>query len=113
MYRSYSISSGYIDVCIFHMRGVFDHPVGAQYFKQQILLTISDHKKILLDLENITFFESLSVSVVLSMYKLLKETGGSLRFCKANYLVNDLFSSLNIDQIIPGFKTVDDALADW
>jgi len=100
-------------VCIFHLNGVFNHPDGSNYFKQQVLLAIVDHEKILLDFEHLTFFDSLSVSVVLSMFRLLSRTGGSLRFCNANYLVNDLFSSLNIDQIIPVFKTVDDALAEW
>lgn len=101
------------DVCLFHLSGVMNHPVGSRYFKQQILLAIADFKKILLDFENLTFFDSLSVSVVLSMHKLLRETGGSIRFCCANYIVNDLFTTLNIDQIIPTYDTIEGALADW
>ncbi len=101
------------EVCIFHMSGVFNHPVGSDYFRQQVLLTIADHKKILLEFEHLTFFDSLSVSVILSMYRLLSRTGGSLRFCQANYIVADLITSLNIDQIIPVFETVECALADW
>ncbi len=101
------------EICILHLSGVMNHPVGSRYFKQQFLLALAHHKKILLDFENLTFFDSLSVSVALSMHKLLKETGGSLRFCNANYIVNDLFMTLNIDQIIPVFKTIEDAMADW
>jgi anti-anti-sigma regulatory factor len=47
------------------------------------------------------------------MHKLLKETGGSLRFCSANYIVADLFKTLNIDQIIPSYETLEGALAEW
>lgn len=101
------------DVCIFYMSGVMNHPEGSRYFKQQFLLTMAEHKKILLDFEELTFFDSLSVSVVLSMNKLLKETGGTLRFCSANYIVNDLFTTLNIDKIIPIYETVEAALAGW
>ncbi len=101
------------DVCIFHMSGVMNHPVGSQFFKQQFLLAIAEHRKMLLDFEELTFFDSLSVSVVLSMHKLLKETGGSLRFCNTNYIVKDLFTTLNIDQIIPLYESVEEAIADW
>ncbi len=101
------------DICIFHMNGVMNHPVGSRFFKQQFLLAIAEYKKILLDFEDLTFFDSLSVSVVLSMHKLLKETGGNLRFCNTNYIVNDLFTTLNINQIIPMFETIEGALADW
>lgn len=101
------------DICIFHMNGVMNHPVGSRYFKQQFLLAIAEYKKILLDFGDLTFFDSLSVSVVLSMHKLLKETDGNLRFCNTNYIVNDLFTTLNINQIIPMYDTIEGALADW
>lgn len=101
------------DVCIFHMSGIMNHPEGSRYFKQQLLLTIAEQKKILLNFKELTFFDSLSVSVVLSMNKLLKETGGTLRFCGANYIINDLFTTLNIDKIIPIYETVEDALIGW
>jgi anti-anti-sigma factor len=101
------------DVCIFHLGGVMNHPQGSRYVKQQFLLAMVQYKKILLDLEELTFFDSLSVSVVLNMNKLIKETGGSVRICGANYIVNDLFNTLNLNQIIPIFNVVTDALQDW
>lgn len=101
------------DVCIFHLSGIMNHPMGSRYFKQKILLAMAENKNILLDFENLTFFDSLSISVVLSMNKLLEETGGQLRFCNTNYIVKDLFTTLNIDHIIPMFDTIDNALAAW
>jgi anti-anti-sigma factor len=101
------------DVCIFHLGGVMNHPLGSRYFKQQLLLAIARHNKILLDFEELTFFDSLSVSVVLGMNKLVKDTGGSIRLCNANYIVRDLFETLNIHQVLPTFDTIDEALADW
>ena len=101
------------DVCIFHLSGIMNHPMGSRYFKQKILLAMAEHKNILLDFENLNFFDSLSISVVLSLNKLLEETGGQLRFCNTNYIVKDLFTTLNIDHIIPMFDTIDNAMAAW
>jgi anti-sigma B factor antagonist len=101
------------DVYVMHLGGVMNHPIGSQFLKQQFLLALAEHKKILIDLEELTFFDSLSVSVVLTMNKLLKKTGGSLRICGVNYIIDDLFTALNIYQIIPCFKTVAEAVADW
>jgi anti-anti-sigma factor len=106
-------SESHGDVVLLHLSGVMNHPIGSQYLKQQFLLALADHKKILLDFEELTFFDSLSVSVLLSMNKLLKKTGGSLRVCGINYIIDDLFTALNIYQIVPCFKTAAEARADW
>ena len=101
------------DLCVFIMCGVMNHPIGSSYFKQQFLLSLATHKKFILDMEELTFFDSLSLSAVLAMNNLLKGTGGGLRICGANYIVNDLFTTLNIDSIIPVFNTRGEALSGW
>jgi anti-anti-sigma factor len=101
------------DKCIFRLSGVMNHPLGSSYFKQQFLLSLTDHKKILLDMEDLTFFDSLSLGAVLNMNILLKNTGGALRICGANYIVADLFKTLCIDQIVPIFENQEQALDGW
>lgn len=101
------------DTCVFMLGGVMNHPMGSNYFKQQFLLTLSDYKKILIDMEELTFFDSLSLGAVLNMDLLLKGTGGTLRICGANYIVNDLFKTLCIDQIVPIFDTREMAFDGW
>lgn len=101
------------DVCLFHLAGVMNHPVGSRYFKQQFLLALADYRKILLDFEELTFFDSLSVGVILTMNELLKKTGGNLRICSANFIVDDLFNTLSINQIIPCLENIESALVDW
>jgi anti-sigma B factor antagonist len=101
------------DKCIILLSGVMNHPMGSSYFKQQFLLTLSDYKKILIDMEELTFFDSLSLGAVLNMNILLKGTGGALRICGANYIVSDLFKTLCIDQIVPIFDTQEMALDGW
>lgn len=101
------------NICIFHLSGVMNHPMGSRFFKQQFLLAISEYQNVLVDFEQLTFFDSLSVSVVISMYKLLERTGGTLKFCRTNYIVEDLFRTLNIDNLIPVYDSIDVALDSW
>jgi len=101
------------EVCIFHLSGVMNNPVGSRYFKQQFLLAMTNFADILLDFDQLTFFDSLSVGVLISMHKLLEKTGGSIKFCRTNFIVEDLFNTLNINNIIPVYNTVEEALESW
>ncbi|HEX2959759.1 MAG TPA: STAS domain-containing protein [Chitinispirillaceae bacterium] len=101
------------DKCIFVLRGVMNHPMGSSLFRQQLLLSLAEYRKILLDMEELTFFDSLSLGTVLNMNILLKKTGGALRICGPNYIVTDLFKTLSIDQIVPVFETREKALEGW
>jgi anti-anti-sigma factor len=89
------------------------NPQGSKYFKQELLLAMAHNKKILLDFKDLTYFDSLSISVVLNMNRLIKETGGSLRICGSNDIVDELFNTLNIHQLIVFFKDQAEALAQW
>lgn len=101
------------DIGIFLMSGVVHHPLGSSFFKQQLLLFLAEYKKILLDIEELTFFDSLSISAILNMNNLMKSTGGSMKICSPNYIIKDLFTTLNINLVIPVFDTREEALADW
>ena len=98
------------DVCILHMNGVMNNPDGSNYFKQEFLLTMARYTTIILDFIDVTFFDSLSVSVILNMNRLIRETGGTMRMYGLNEIVGDLFKSLNIHKVIPIFLSKEDAL---
>ena len=55
----------------------------------------------------------MSLGTVLSVNNLLRETGGSMSICSVNYIVNDLFSTLNVGSIIPLFPSRQEALEAW
>lgn len=101
------------DMCILHLNGVMNSPDGSRYFKQEFLLTMARYKKIIIDFVELTFFDSLSVSVILNMNRLIKETGGVMRIYGPNEIINDFFRSLNIHKIIPMYIAKEDALKDW
>jgi anti-anti-sigma factor len=101
------------DMCILHLSGVMNNPEGSRYFKQEFLLAMVHFKKILVDFLELTFFDSLSISVVLNMNRLIKETGGSMRVYGLNDIISELFKTLNIQKIIPFFVSREEALKDW
>jgi anti-anti-sigma factor len=101
------------DITLFHMSGVMNHPIGSGYFKQQFLLSLAQYKKIVLDMDELDFIDSLSLSSILSMNNLLSGTGGKMVICRPNYIVLDLLETLNIGTIIPIYQTCEEALAFW
>jgi anti-anti-sigma factor len=98
-------------VCIYQLSGVMNYPFGSRYFKQQILLALSKYKTIVLDFGELTFFDSLSVSALVNMCKLLHDTGGCLRVCCLNYIVEDMFSTLGLKRVVPVYESCEDACA--
>ncbi|HLV33108.1 MAG TPA: STAS domain-containing protein [Chitinispirillaceae bacterium] len=101
------------DICIFIMSGVMNYPCGSAYFKQQFLLALNQSRKIILEMEGLSSFDSLSISSVLGMNNLLKNTGGNLCICGANYIIKDMFLTLGINEIVPIFDNRQHALKNW
>jgi anti-anti-sigma factor len=101
------------DVYIFKMAGIMDNVYGSRFFKQQFLLALAEHRKLLLNFSDLTFLDSASVSVLIDMHRLLKETGGEMRICGVNFLIEDLFNTLNLKAIIPVYPECKEALASW
>lgn len=101
------------DICIFIMSGVMNYPSGSDYFKQQFLLALNQSRKIILEMEGLSSFDSLSISSVLGMNNLLKNTSGNLCICGANYIIKDMFFTLGINEIVPIFDNRQHALKNW
>lgn len=101
------------EIVVFHLSGVMNHPCGSGYLKQQLLLSLTQYKKVLLDMDDLVFIDSLSLSVVLGLNSLLVDTGGCLGICRANYIVLDLLETLKIGTFIPMFGAIDEALSAW
>jgi len=101
------------DISILHMSGLMNNPMGSKFFKQKVLLTMAHYKKILFNMEDLTFLDSMSVSTVIGINKLVKDTGGAIRVSGANYIIADLFKTLSLEKLFPLYATVDEAIAGW
>lgn len=101
------------NVYAFTLAGIMNHPSGSDYFRERFLLALAEHKKILVDFSDLTFFDSMSIGVMLNMSKLAKETGVEIRLCGANMLISDLFAALSVDKVISSYNTREEALENW
>jgi anti-anti-sigma factor len=101
------------DVEVFYLSGVMNHPVGSAFFKQRLLLSLSRSKKVLLDVEELSFIDSMSISALLRMNNLLVMTGGSMAICGAAFIVRDILETLNIGTIIPLYASTAEVLSLW
>ncbi|MFW5959573.1 MAG: STAS domain-containing protein [Chitinivibrionales bacterium] len=97
---------------ILKLDGVMNHPSGSRFFKRRFLLAMIETDKIVLDFTNLTFFDSISTGVILDMNKLLRETGGSMAIAGSNYIVKELFDTLNMERIVPMYNKAVDAIND-
>jgi len=100
-------------VCVISLKGVMNYPVGSMTFKKNMFLTLASGNKILLDLKELAFFDSLSVGAVLRLSRLMIDGGGAMRICCANHVVRNVFESLGVDAIIPLFESREAALDSW
>jgi anti-anti-sigma factor len=100
-------------VCVISLSGVMNYPAGSTMFRKSMLLNLTVSGKILLDLKELAFFDSLSVGSVLRVSRLLADNGGAMRICGANHIVRNVFESLGVDAIIPFYDTREAALNNW
>jgi anti-anti-sigma factor len=100
------------DACVLSLIGVMNYPAGSAQFKKDMFMALATSSKIILDLGDLAFFDSLSVGSVLRLGRLLRDNNGSLKICRANPVVRNVFESLGVDQIIPIYDTREEALAD-
>jgi anti-sigma B factor antagonist len=99
------------DACVVRLSGVMNPPDGTRYFKEQMLLAMAEHRQFILDMTSLTYLDSMSISALVNLACILKSSDGKLRACCANTLIAELFKSLNMEELIPSYSTLDQALA--
>ena len=70
-------------------------------------------KKVLVNLEKLDYISSAGLRVLLSTNKQLQNTGGILRICKLNDVVQEIFDISGFSSIFNVFSTEDEALSDF
>jgi anti-anti-sigma factor len=100
-------------VYILRLKGVVSFPNGARLLEKEFLLAIEKHSKFLISFEQVSFIDSTSVSILVGMFKLISDTGGSMRIYGSNNMIEDIFTALKVDTIIPLYCSKDDALHGW
>jgi anti-sigma B factor antagonist len=105
---SYELTSG--GRGLLHFAGVMNSTGAVRRFKEQMLLACRDSRDLVLDFERLTMFDSNALGMLANVYKMLRDSGGSIRIAAANDMIESLLASANLQQYMPCFATVDDAL---
>lgn len=100
-------------VCVIRLMGVMDYPGGSLRFKEKALLCLQNHKRFLLDLEELDYLHSLSVTEILNLHRILAQSEGELRICRANELVKGILATLSANKVIRVYESREDALSGW
>lgn len=58
-------------------------------------------KKVLIDLENVSFMDSAGIGLIIGRYKLINMIGGELRIANASNSINKIFNMSGVSKLIP------------
>lgn len=101
------------DVVVFHLSGSLCVSDGIRIFKDKAELAMADCNKFVLDCEDLDYIDSLAIGAIVNINTVLKTSGGGIRICKANKLVNDTIKGMNLQGIFPNYEKISDALKNW
>jgi anti-anti-sigma factor len=101
------------DIKVFHFSGVIDGLVAVRSFKEKVLATLCETRKVLLDFTELTFFDSDAIAEIVGIYKILRTSGGEMRISNAKNLVDSLLESTSLEAIVPCFHSTREALENW
>jgi anti-sigma B factor antagonist len=79
-------------------------------FNRKMAPVIDENNRVLFDLSNIRFLDSMGCGALLSCHKKLKEKGGKMGLCCAQKQVNAIFDLMGFPQLFDVFKTREEAL---
>ncbi len=81
-----------------------------QEFKQSIEPLLEENTKVVFDMSQIRFIDSMGCGVLLTSFKRLKDKGGGLKLCCITDPVDSLFKLMGFDRLFGIFKTREDAV---
>lgn len=74
---------------------------------------IEENGKVLLDMSDMTFIDSLGIGEIIKLYKLAGSDNQRLKISNAGVIMSDLLESSGLDKILGIYDSRQDALADW
>lgn len=85
--------------------------VSATAFRSAIDDTVNHGpKRVVVDLSGVPFIDSSGLGALVGAFKRTTGAGGKLRIAGASHQVRDVLSIMRLDQLLPPYLTVEDAL---
>lgn len=95
------------------LEGNLRYPKGIRQLRERVLIGMADQNRHLLDLRDLEFMDSYSAGSLANMTRLLATSGGEMRLCNPNEVVQEMLQMLNITQVVSVFDSVSSAMAGW
>ncbi len=99
------------DVLVVDMTGRLVTQTSGYASDEMVQIAKSGNSKIVLNLDNLEFISSAGLSVILRAAKLLQTSGGALKICRANSLVNKVMETSGFKSLLTMYDSENDALA--
>lgn len=99
------------EVCVVCVGGYVDFDV-APRLKKCLLRRINEGVRVILvDLSETGFIDSTGIGVLVGAIKRLREAEGALAVIGANETVSSIFEIVGLENVIPRYRSAEDALA--
>ena len=97
------------DVLVVDMSGTLDSTSSGEAGDRIVDIAKGEHRKVLLNLENVDYVSSAGLRVILRGAKLLQVNRGELKICNANTLLKSVLETSGFNSLIKVYNTEQDA----
>lgn len=101
------------DVLVVDMAGRLDSQTAGVSGDRMTEIVRGDHKKIVLNLQNLEYVSSAGLRIILRASKLLQGLGGEFRICNATGLVREVLDSAGFSSLLKTYDTEKDAVSSF
>jgi anti-anti-sigma factor len=101
------------DIGIFKFSGSIHAQRDSAMFMNIINKIITDNVRMLIDMREITFIDSLAIGVVVRLLRLIKEGKAEVRFFGASKLLKEILDVGQLTQVINIYGSKEEALKGW
>ncbi|ABU57216.1 MULTISPECIES: STAS domain-containing protein [Roseiflexus] len=100
-------------ITIVRMDGRLDLVTAAQVKQQLTELVASGHRRLIFDLDRVSFVDSSGLGALISGLKVARQAGGDLRIARANQQVRTLLNLTMLERVLRPYETLEEARAGY
>lgn len=106
-----SVTDHRSDIAVLHLRGELDADTAVQLHKTLACLLERPVPRIVVDLTDLKFCDSVGLSAFITSKQVINARGGWLSFAGANPFLTQLLETVGLSRYFAVFPEVDDAIA--
>ena len=99
------------DVLVVDMAGRLVTETSGYASDEMVQIAKSGNSKVVLNLDKLEYISSAGLRIILVAAKLLRTSGGELKICHANAIVNQVMETSGFKNLLPMYDSENNALA--